>query len=443
MDKNKIKELVCSTIDNYAPEIIKIGDTIFENPELGYKEFKTSKLVKEVFEKIGLSYEDNLAFTGVKAKLKSNDDIDGINVCIMGELDALICPEHPYADKVTGACHSCGHNGQIASMLGVAFGLALSGVSEKLDGNVYFLAVPAEECVELEFRNQMIKEGKISYLGGKQELIHRGVFDDIDIAMIVHGMEDTGKNTISVMAKNIGFVTKKVKFIGKESHAGLFPDKGVNALNAASLSLMAINSLRETFRDEDYIRVHPIITKGGDIVNIVPADVRMESYVRGKSIESIKSANDKVNRAIKGSAYALGAEVEIKDVAGYLPINQNRLLSDLFLENAKTVFPEHEIIRNKLGGASSDVGDVSMILPTIQSGMGGFSGGFHSKGLMVTDKNRAYIAPAKSMAMTVIDLLYDKAEMARAVKESFDGIKRTEYKALWKDILSQDESLEI
>lgn len=443
MDKNEIKDLVCSTIDKYASEIIKIGDFIFENPELGYKEFKTSKLVKETFDKIGLSYEDNLAFTGVKAKLKSNDDIDGVNVCIMGELDALICPEHPYADKTTGACHSCGHNGQIASMLGVAFALALSGVSEELFGNVYFLAVPAEECVELEFRSKMIKEGKISYLGGKQELISRGIFDDIDIAMIVHGMEDTGKNTISVMSENVGFVTKKVKFIGKESHAGLFPDRGVNALNAAGLSLMAINSLRETFRDEDYIRVHPIITKGGDTVNIVPADVRMESYVRGKTIEAIKSVNDKVNRAFKGSAYALGAEVEIDDVPGYLPLNQNKLLSDLFLENAKSIYPDYEIIRNKLGGASSDVGDVSMLIPTIQSGMGGFSGGFHSKGLMVTDKNRAYIAPAKAMALTVIDLLYDKAQIGKEVKASYNGLDKEQYRDLWEDILSQDEGLEI
>lgn len=441
MDKNELKQLVCDTIDKFSTEIIDIGDTIFRNPELGYKEFKTSKLVKEVFDRIGLSYEDKLAFTGVKAKLKSNDVTDGINVCIMGELDALICPDHPYADSNTGACHSCGHNGQIASMLGAAFGLAISGVSEKLFGNVYFLAVPAEECVELEFRNKMIEEGQLSFLGGKQELINRGVFDNIDISMIIHGMEDTGKNTISVMSENVGFITKKVQFTGKESHAGLFPDQGINALNAASLSLMAINSLRETFRDEDYIRVHPIITKGGDMVNIVPSDVRMETYVRGKTIEAIKNANYKVNRAIKGSAYAIGAKVDIDDVPGYLPINQNKLLSNLLLENAKSIYKDYEIIRNKLGGASSDVGDVSMIIPTIQCGMGGFSGGFHSKGLMVSDKNRAYIAPAKAMALTVIDLLYDGANIGKEIKSSYKGLSKKEYKDLWEDIIYQNNEL--
>ena len=441
MDKNQLKKMVCDTINQHASEIIEIGDAIFAHPELGYKEYKTSELVKKVFDKIGLSYQDKLALTGIKAKLKSKDSANGINVCIIGELDAIICPLHPNADPATGAAHSCGHNGQIASMLGTAFGLALSGVSDSLCGNVYFMAVPAEECVELEYRAKLIKEGKISYLGGKQELIHQGVFDNIDISMIVHGMEDVGKNTISVMSDSVGFVTKKVNFIGKESHAGLSPDQGINALNAASLALMAINAQRETFRDEDYIRVHPIITKGGDMVNIVPADVRMETYVRGRDIDAIKNANDKVNRAITGSAYAIGATAEIDDVPGYLPVKQNKLLSDLFLENAKSLFDTSEIQYGGLGGASSDVGDVSTIMPAIQPAMGGFKGGFHSQNLTVCDKNMAYIAPAKAMAMTVIDLLVDNAESAKQVKASYKGMSTTEYDALWKNMLAKKSSI--
>ncbi len=204
-----------------------------------------------------------------------------------------------------------------------------------------------------------------------------------------------------------------MQFIGKEAHAGLCPENGVNALNAASLALMAINSIRETFKDSDCIRVHPIITKGGDLVNIVPADVRLEAYVRGRSIEAIKDANYRVNRAIKGAAYAIGAQAVIEDIPGYLPVRQNAEMSELFRDNACSLFDSPVVETEEMGGASSDIGDVSSIMPTIQPTLGGFAGGFHSQHLRVVDKNKAYIAPAKAMAMTAVDLLYDGAKRQR------------------------------
>ena len=324
MNREEAKKAVCAAIDAHAEEIIAIGDDIFAHPELGYKEVRTSGIVRDTFDRLGLPHEDGLAITGVKARLKG--DGQGPTVAIMGELDAVVCPLHPNADPVSGAAHSCGHNGQTAAMLGAAYGLSLSGVKDALGGDVAFLAVPAEECVELEWRGEMMKEGRIHYYGGKQELIHAGVFDDIDMAMLVHGMENSEKNVVNVESGSVGFVTKKVHFIGKEAHAGLCPENGVNALNAASLALMAINSIRETFKDSDCIRVHPILTKGGDLVNIVPADVRMEAYVRGRTIEAIKDANYRVNRAIKGAAYAIGAQAVIEDIPGYLPVQQNHAM---------------------------------------------------------------------------------------------------------------------
>lgn len=439
MTREEMKKAVCDAIDAHADEIIAIGEDIFKHPELGYKETRTSGIVRDTFNKLGLSHEDGLALTGVKARLKNSGE--GPVVAIMGELDAVVCPEHPDADKSTGAAHSCGHNGQIASMLGAAYGLTKSGVKDFLSGDVVFFAVPAEECVELEFRSKIRAEGKIHYYGGKQELIHSGAFDDIDMAMLVHGMENSEKNVINVGSGSVGFVTKKVRFIGKEAHAGLCPENGINALNAATLALSAINAMRETFRDQDCIRVHPILTKGGDLVNIVPADVRLETYVRGRSIEAIKDANFKVNRAIKGAAYAVGAEAVIEDVPGYLPVHQNAEMSALFSGNACALFDSPVVETEEIGGASSDIGDVCSIIPTIQPTMGGFAGGFHSKNLQVVDKNKAYIAPAKAMAMTAVDLLCDKAERAKAVCAAFKGLSAEEYDALWHDMLRYDDSL--
>lgn len=435
MEKEELKRLVCKEIDRQREKIFEIGDDIFAHPELGFKEIRTSKIVCDFFDNIGISYTDGLAITGVKGRLKQTDEDGGINVAIMGEMDAVVCPLHPCADPKTGAAHACGHNGQIACMLASAIGLKLSGAENYLGGNIYFMAVPAEECVELEWRTQQIKNGRLSYLGGKQELIHTGAYDNIDMAMQVHGMEDRDANIVNINSGSVGFVTKKVKFIGREAHAGLCPEDGANALNSASLALMAINSMRETFKDQDFIRVHPIITKGGDLVNIVPADVRMETYVRGRSIESIKDANDKVNRAIRGCAYAMGVEVEIDDVPGYLPVVQNEEMSEIFKNNAFDLFPDAIMETEKIGGASSDIGDIATIMPTIQPSIGGFSGGFHSKGLSVVNKEKAYIIPAKAMAMTAIDLLWDDCGVARDICKRFSGISSEEYDNLWNRLL--------
>ena len=107
-----------------------------------------------------------------------------------------------------------------------------------------------------------------------------------------------------------GLVAKRARFMGRASHAGAAPERGINALNAATLALQAIHMQRETFRDEDHIRVHPIVTHGGTTINVVPADVRLETFVRGTSYDAIADAAAKVDRALKAGALAVGARVE-------------------------------------------------------------------------------------------------------------------------------------
>ena len=434
MDKELLKKIVCDTIDANKEKIYAIGRSIYEKPELGYKEVFASETVKKTFDELGLKYEDGLAVTGIKAKLK--DDTAGPNIAIMGELDAVVCPDHPNADPVTGAAHCCGHFAQTAAMLAAAIGL--NAVKDEISGgNITFLSTPAEECVELEWRKGLIADGKLKYLGGKQELIRTGVFDDIDMAMMVHGTNFD--DNINCSAPNVGFIAKNVKFIGKEAHAGFAPWDGANALNAASLALMAINSIRETLKDQDCIRIHPIITKGGTLVNIVPNDVRMEMYVRGATIEAIKDANAKVNRAIRGCAYAIGCEVVIDDLPGYLPMSDDMNLAKVFEENAKQLYPEKNVVHVKeVGGASGDVGDVQAIMPCIQGGVGGFINDFHSKHFQPGDEELIYIVPAKLMACTAIDLLADDAAKAKEIIANFDSPYNCKnYDAIWKDIMGK------
>ncbi|MFP4457048.1 MAG: M20/M25/M40 family metallo-hydrolase, partial [Clostridia bacterium] len=285
MNKEQLKKKVCQVIEDNKEKIISIGNEIFAHPELGYKEFRTAEIVKDLFEDLGLSYRDEIARTGVVALAKGKSD--GPNVAVMGELDAVVCPDHPHADPETGAAHSCGHNAQIAGMLGAAIGLIKSGAIKELDGNVSFMAVPAEEYVEIGFRQKLREQGEIQFLGGKQEFIALGELDNIDMLMMYHSSATGEEVKARVGGTSNGFVGKLVRYIGKEAHAGGAPQNGINALNAANIGLMAIHANRETFKDEDHIRVHPIITKGGDLVNIIPAEVIMETYVRGKSMDSI------------------------------------------------------------------------------------------------------------------------------------------------------------
>ena len=414
MNLDNHKRNVCKIIDENKEKLISIGEKIFIKPELGFKEEKTAKLIKETFEKMGVKYKDKLALTGIKATIPGRKKSP--NIAILGEMDAVISPNHPFADKKTGAAHACGHHTMITNLLGVGIGLFNSGVMENLDGSVTLLAVPAEEYIEIEYRKNLLRQGKINFLGGKQELIQLGEFDDIDMAIMFHPAPNTPNRVIYTNLSMNGFIGKMVRYIGKGSHAGATPEKGINALNAAMLGLQAINSLRETFKDEDCIRVHPIITKGGDGVNIIPSDVRIESYVRAKNMDVLIKTNKKINRSLEAGAMAIGCNIEIEDLPGYMPMNSNNIMTEIFSDNASKIIGKENVNNTYMHSAgSSDIGDVTQIIPGIQPFIGGFKGDLHAKEFEVTDKEMAYIIPAKVMAMTIIDLLCNNANLAKQV----------------------------
>lgn len=419
IDQEKLKQKVASAIDDNREHFIEIGERIFNNPELGYKERETSELIVKELETLGLQVEKGLALTGCKAKAKGKEN--GPTIGIMGELDAIISWEHPKAHLETGAAHACGHHIQLGIMLGVAIGLLASDAMKELTGDVSFIAVPAEEFVELDFRSQLRNEGKISFFGGKQEFIKKGYLDDIDICISTHSSSDLDPINKKAMVSPIttGFVGKNIQYLGKPSHSGAAPEKGINALNAAMLGLLGIHAQRETFVDEEWIRVHPIITKGGDLVNIVPADVHLETYVRGLTIHGLYDANLKVNRALKAGAMAVGAKVKITEIPGYLPVINVPDLIAVFEENLLHFMEKEEILYGGKFPGSTDFGDVSQIMPTLLAIFGGTSGVLHTKDFRLENPELAYVIPAKSIAFTILDLLSEKADKAKQVIKNF------------------------
>lgn len=409
MTKEELKQKVCDAIDKRAEDIMSFGTSVFDEPELGYKETKTSAKVQEAMDKLGIPYTTGWAITGVKGRLKGKNSKR--TVAVMGELDSIVCRRHPSADPVTGAAHCCGHFIQISDMLGVAMALKDAGAMDYLGGDVVFFAVPSEECIEIEYRKKLMDEGKIHFFGGKQEIILQGGFDDIDAAMEMHAYStDDPEGNIILNGGMSGFITKLIEYHGKAAHAAGQPHLGVNALNACMLGIMGVNALRETFQEKDHVRFHPIITSGGDLVNVVPDLVRMESYVRAASADAMKFYNDRINRALRAGADAIGATCEIKDMPGYLPMEQDKALGKICEANADTIFGKDHVDTNPpFNAGSTDVGDICNLMPCIHPHVGCVHGALHSAEFELFQKQAAYIKTTKVMAMTVIDLLYDNA----------------------------------
>ena len=411
--KEELKTRVYSEIESRAEEMVRISQTILDNPEPGFREVKTSTLVSSKLRELGVPFQEGIAITGLKGELKGGSV--GPSVALIGELDSLIVQDHPHADSETGAAHACGHHAQIGMLLGAAMGLLAKDVLPALSGQVVLIAVPAEEYIEIEYRDALRQRGEIEFLGGKPEFIRLGQMDDVDMALMCHTTSNPEEGKICMSGTNNGIVAKKIRFIGRGSHAGGAPHLGINALNAASLALMAIHANRETFRDDDTIRVHPIITKGGEAVSAVPADVRMETFVRGKTMDAVLDANRKVDRALKAGAMAVGAKVNIQTMPGYLPLRQDRSMADLFKANAVALVGEENVGQVSHRTGSTDMGDVSQLMPAIHPYVGGATGLGHGSDYVIRDYQLAVVTAAKTLAGTVVDLLADGATQAGLV----------------------------
>lgn len=403
---------ITETVEKHSKLILDTERHIWENPETGYREWKTSEYMADIFKSLGYS----LAMAGDIPGFYTDIDTGkpGPKILILGELDSLICAAHPEADPQTHAVHCCGHNAQCAALVGIAAALREVGMMDGLCGCVRLCAVPAEEGIEIGFRQELRENGIISYLGGKAEFLHRGYFDGVDIVYMIH----TGAEKAQIKKGAVGNVRKSVHYKGVAAHAGGNPAGGINALYAASLGLSAINSLRETFKEEDLIRVHPIVTNGGAAVNAIPSDVSLESYVRGKTVDAIEHENAKVNRALIGAAVSMGANVEIDDVSGYYPLNDDDTLMELTREAMEYVLGKDDVIVSQtFSTGSTDMGDLSAIMPVIHPYMPGAVGASHGSDYYIENPQTACVESAKVQLIMLHKLLSDNAKGANQVLE--------------------------
>ena len=398
-----------AAVEKHRKLILDTERYIWHNPETGYREVKTSAYMAKTFEDLGYALVLAEGITGFYTVLDT--DRPGPEILILGEMDSILCPDHPEADPTTGAVHSCGHHAQCAALVGIAAALKEPGILDKFCGRIRLCAVPAEELLEIEYRSQLKKEGKIRYLGGKSEFLSRGYFDGVDLAFMVHTSTD-----FSVIKGHVGCIAKQIIYKGVAAHAGGSPWDGRNALYAANCGLNAVNALRETFRDEDGIRVHPIITAGGSMVNAIPDKVTVESYVRGASFDAICSANRSVNRALCGAALSLGTNVEIIDIPGYAPLRNDKELMNVAGEAAKLAIPEYTFtIADFVTSGSTDMGDLCCIMPVVHPYAGGAVGRPHGNNFQIEDPEAACVGSAKLQLGMLLLLLSDGGKRAKKI----------------------------
>ena len=435
------QQLHVKNVDAHKQLILDAERWLWAHPQTGYTEWEANAYLKEKFEDLG--YELTMAGNIPGFYVDVNTGKPGPTLCIMGELDALDIANHP--ESVDGMTHCCAHHGQVAALLGIAAALKEPGATDGLCGIIRLMAVPAEEMIQLEFREGLRKDGIIGYNGGKVEFMARGFFDDVDISMMVHGGAAGPEEAwdFSCGLGNNGCMAKTFKFKGKSSHAGGAPHLGVNAQYAAMLGLQAVNDLRETFQEKDTIRFHPIMMGVNVAVNIIPDEMKIESYVRGKTLEAIKRENEKINRALTGAALAMGAGLELCDRPGYSPEFHDpdfmKLVEDCCVDLVgadKVVFDY-----NAWSTGSSDFGDLTSVMPGVQFRAAGAIGTGHGIDYYITDPNRLCLNAAKAQLLVTEALLENDGKAAKEIianyKPEYPSIKAF-FEAIDSIILDKD-----
>jgi amidohydrolase len=387
-----VKDLVGEAVDRLGDELESLSHRIHEHPELGYQEVKAAGWLSDFLERQGFKVERGVA--GVETAFRGTVETgEGPTIAILCEYDAL-----------PAIGHACGHN--VIATAGVGAGAALATLRDRLPkGRVQVIGTPAEEGG-----------------GGKVKLLRGGVFNAVDAAMMIHGFDRW------IMHQDLlGIVRCRFEFTGKAAHASADPWEGVNALDAVIQTFNNVSMLRQQVRPE--ARIHGIVNDGGAAANIIPEFASATFYVRAAELDDMWALQKRVIACAEGAARATGCTlkvVEQRDNA-YEPMKRNGTLLELFRANARTFgVVESPESRERMG--SSDVGNVSQVIPAIQpmvqiapEGTPIHSRAFAEAAVKPLARD-GMLKAAKIMAMTTCDLLANPALVNEARRE-FEAMK--------------------
>ncbi|NMO77854.1 M20 family metallopeptidase [Bacillus sp. UniB3] len=388
-----MKQIILDAINENESIFKNISIYIGENPELGHEEFKACKILTDTLKEHQFAVETGICDLPTAFKATFDSGKIGPVIGFMAEYDAL--PE---------LGHACGHN--LIGTMGIAAGIGLSKVLSETGGKVIVYGTPAEETK-----------------GGKVTMAEAGIFEELDVAMMVHPLDNYLKSGDSLAMDAIQF-----EFFGKSAHAAASPHLGINALDAVLHTFNSINALRQHIKPD--ARIHGIITEGGKAANIVPDYAVAQFYVRAGKREDVNILVEKVKQCAEGAALQTGATVKSSFYEfSYDDMITNQTLSAVFTKQLISLgVEETDIHEQRDGSGSLDMGNVSQVVPSIHPYVKicneAYACHTHEfREAAMTDQGRdAMILGAKSMALTGLEILTDK-ELLAAIKEEFQKNK--------------------
>lgn len=387
---DKIKSKIISRIDEFKPLAFKIAEYIFDNPEPGGNEFHAKELLVNILRQHSFIINKTNDLLSTSFKASYNFHKPGPCIAFIAEYDAL-----------PGIGHACHHH--IIAASSVCSAIALSKLSEDIRGKILVLGTPAEEISD-----------------AKGIMYKNGDFEDADAALMFHGGPKNCTELILLATDGLEF-----SFKGKAAHAAVSPHEGINALDPVILLFNSINALRQQLRED--VRIHGIITEGGEAVNIIPEKAAARFYIRSQQRKYLNGVTEKIINCAKGAAIQTGTKLKINvfENPGNNLLKNSKLISE-FENNFKSLGGEIEKGPFMLG--SSDIGNLSHRLPVLHPMLQTSSAesNLHSREFLKSAKTKlAYdtmVLGMKSLSLTAARLLLDSGYLS-SVKKEFEKSK--------------------
>ncbi|WP_394584308.1 M20 family metallopeptidase [Cytobacillus firmus] len=387
---SQLKDAIRKNVDDNKELYLSASHQIHANPEIGNEEFFASGLLSGILEKEGFEVERAVAGHETAFLARKKSDRPGPSIAFLAEYDAL-----------PGLGHGCGHN--IIGTTSVAAAIALSKVIDETGGEAVVFGTPAEE-------------------GGpngsaKGSFVKHGLLEGIDAALMVHPSNHTRLTSSSLAVDPLDF-----EFIGKPAHAAASPEEGINALDAVIQLFNGINALRQQLKDD--VRIHGIITHGGDAPNIIPEYAKARFFIRASTRTSLNEVTRKVKAVAEGAALATGAKL---NVIAFQNEVDNLLLNKTYDQVFKKVIEdlgETVVEGDRDGIGSTDAGNISQVVPTIHpyikigsDDLVAHTVPFREAAASVKG-DEALITGAKGLALTAFQLVTDP-ELLKSIKQEF------------------------
>jgi amidohydrolase len=398
IDSKAMKKKVQEEVDIIFTSLKEIKDKIGRNPELGSEEKMSSMLLVEELKRHGFKVEYPFCNMDTAFKAVYKGKKNGSKIAILSEYDAL-----------PGVGHGCGHN--IIGTAAIGAGIAVSKLMKELDGEIWVLGTPAEE-------------GHGPYASAKTGMVNAGVFNDVDVSYMIHPMIGTSMVNVNALA-----VSKiSIEFKGKTAHAAADPHNGVNALNAACLTYMAIHANRQQLRRDANAVIHGIITEGGLANNIIPDKASLMFGVRSSDTMYIPELVEMVVNSAKGAAIATGCKVVTNVLVSRKSNVPNKPLEELYQRifdelGHKYMDPFKVALLPPHG--STDFADVTHVVPGIHPliGLTQQQIAMHSSEFaavtLTPEGDKGLEIGAKAMAMATIEIL-TTPELLEKIKADFE-----------------------